>query len=116
MIERLSATGGVRRGGGAEKEGREGEGEEKREGEMSDYTFEMLKKTKFYKQICTYVGEHFLYLFPVCTQRCIQEKESEASETLLGMYKFQLVRYTVHICMYMNMQWTNVCHNNSACQ
>ena len=36
---------------------------------------------------------------------------SEASETLLGWYKFDLVRY-MYICIWV---WRYVCHNSSAC-
>ena len=38
-------------------------------------------------------------------------RASEASETLSGVYKFELVRY-VYIYIYV---WRYVCHNSSAC-
>ena len=38
-------------------------------------------------------------------------RASEASETLSGVYKFELVRY-VHIYIYI---WRYVCHISSAC-
>ena len=38
-------------------------------------------------------------------------RESEASETLSGVYKFELVRY-VYIYIYV---WRYVYHNSSAC-
>ena len=38
---------------------------------------------------------------------------SEASETLSGVYKFELVRY-IYIYIYIYV-WRYVCHNSSAC-
>ena len=38
-------------------------------------------------------------------------RASEASETLSGVYKFELVRY-IYIYIYV---WRYVCHNSSAC-
>ena len=36
-----------------------------------------------------------------------------ASETLSGVYKFELVRYMyIYICIYV---WRYMCHNSSAC-
>ena len=39
------------------------------------------------------------------------KRVSEASETLSGVYKFELMRY-VYIYVYV---WRYVCHNSSAC-
>ena len=42
-------------------------------------------------------------------------RTSEASETLSGVYKFELVRYIyIYIYMYIYV-WRYVCHNSSAC-
>ena len=41
----------------------------------------------------------------------INWRASEASETLSGVYKFELVRY-IYIYIYV---WRYVCHNSSAC-
>ena len=40
-------------------------------------------------------------------------RASEASETLSGVYKFELVRY-IYIYIYIYV-WRYVCHNSSAC-
>ena len=46
----------------------------------------------------------------------INWRASEVSETLSGVYKFELVRYVyIYIYVYIYV-WRYVCHNSSACR
>ena len=54
--------------------------------------------------------ELFMNTYVVVGQRYYW-RASEVSETLSGMYKFELMQY-VYIYMYV---WRYVCHNSSAC-
>ena len=53
------------------------------------------------------------YLNVMADVRCYNWRASEASETLSGVYKFELVRY-IYIYIYIYV-WRYVCHNSSAC-
>ena len=52
------------------------------------------------------------------TEHISSWRASEASETLSGVYKFELVRYVyIYICIYIYIYvWRYVCHNSSACR
>ena len=58
----------------------------------------------------------FLLVIGIKRRVCLIElasnwRASEASETLSGVYKFELVRY---MCIYIYV-WRYICHNSSAC-
>ena len=55
------------------------------------------------------------YYYDIRTSIHIYWRASEASETLSGVYKFELVRYVyIYICIYIYV-WRYVCHISSAC-
>ena len=60
-------------------------------------------------KIYTHTYVQFVYMF-VKAEKC-NWRASEASETLSGVYKFELVRY-IYIYIYV---WRYVCHISSAC-